>query len=353
MAKSRKKEKEVVFSSERYTKFQQYKGLLILLAVILVLIVIVAVTANIAKNVRNSWISSDENSPYAYRWKVDKKGVMTLIFDRSELPEYEWRFENSEGDAAASVEMTKKQPEDASRFNVTASEEGRSILSFGLYSGDSRKYDLNLMLDAEENEKGIIVPEIVAAGGTAVSETVQGTPSAYYSYTIGPSAEGERDLCITIYFDSGIAVSGWTCTSSNEEAAEEVGIVETKENVSAYLYPGSETGDSEILLSNEAEGVAVRCTVTRADDGALILQSHSMEGGDNAPEETADGAFSFSFEELDAVLEEAEAAHDSESAEDYAGSEDSGINYKLSPEEENMSDMLNTDVPEAEDESGE
>ncbi len=347
MAKFRTKEKNVVFASERYSKRQELRKFLIPLAVIAVIALIVLAAALISKSIRSSWTQNQDSSPYAYRWKVDKKGGMSLIIDHSEQPEAAWQFTGTAGDASAEVETAKRQPQNGSRFDLTAASPGRSVVYFDLISEGSAVFNLCVDIEASENEDGVIIPEVLAAGGTVKQGTVQGTPGEYYSYTIGPSEEDGKDLCIIVNFDSGVEVGGWTVTSSDEAAVESVGLIEEAEKVTAYLYPGTQTGDSEVVLSSETAGVTVRCSVTRDESGILILGSHGMEGGDKAPETESSETEPLDF---DAMMEEALERFLEENPEAIYDPETGSISF---PETEDPAGEVSSGVVIKEEESGE
>jgi len=302
MAKSGKKEKEVVFASERYTRWQKFKKALIPFIVLVVVTMIVIISAIAVVTVRRSWNTGGEDTAYPYSWKVSG-GALTVKLTSSKAENGSWTVTENSGDSQLDPQLAKKQREGFTTYKVTAGAEGRSELGFGLYIDHELAYEVRFLIETNDNNKDVFIPEVFNTDHSEMQTTVEGSSSTkYYSYSIGPAADAEGHLVILVTSKTGAYFGDWTLTSDNEAAVSASGIFninasdlvgydgeESQDHpfahyIGAYIYNGQEAGTANIVFESETQAVKILCSIEHDENGGIKVLSHSMEGGESVSE---------------------------------------------------------------------
>ena len=275
------KEKDMVFSSEKYENRVRLIRILIPAAAV---VLVVAIAIGIAFAVRASKgikYTGGEDTAYPYSWRNSRKGVITLDISRSADPERHWVAVNPDI-TQIEVSETKKQPEDATRFTAVPKETGRKTLIF-IFMDDKEEgsVKMEMLLDTTVNEKGTLTTEVISASLLERQTRQSGGEGSYYPYTFQTNEEGF--LQISIGNASGVAVYDWVASSDNEEAATVEGMLFLEEGIGVYMLPGTQPGLCRLTVSSEAAAAVMTMEIENTDAGVLMVRSHSMEGGTTIP----------------------------------------------------------------------
>ena len=306
--------KEVVFESERISKWERNKRFVIPAIAFVVVIVIAVVVALIMQGSRGETFTGGEDSPYPYSWTVNKDGSVLLEVDRSASPQYLWNIsEESAGVEILSGESTDESVEsftlpvlsarpDRSQSGkkasilLTPTMTGRAVLLLDLRHKDNEQdqiYEMTILTEVLE-ENGKLYANLISITGTEQQGITHGGQETAFPYTISLNESG--DLLITVTTqdseeapeseEASESVSGtaatWECVSDNEETVTVLGVLYGADDVTAYVRAGAEAGRCTVRMSAENAGVEITLDCEVREDGTILVLSHDITGGETA-----------------------------------------------------------------------
>ena len=306
--------KEVVFESERISKWERNKRFVIPAIAFVVVIVIAVVAALIMQGSRGETFTGGEDSPYPYSWTANKDGSVLLEVDRTASPQYLWNIsEESAGVEILSGESTDESEEsftlpvlyarpDRSQSGkkasilLTPAMTGRAVLLLDLRHKDNEQdqiYEMTILTEVLE-ENGKLYANLISITGTEQQGITHGGQETAFPYTISLNESG--DLLITVTTqdseeaqeseEASESVSGtaatWECVSDNEETVTVLGVLYGADDVTAYVRAGAEAGRCTVRMSAENAGVEITLDCEVREDGTILVLSHDITGGETA-----------------------------------------------------------------------
>ena len=306
--------KEVVFESERISKWERNKRFVIPAIAFVVVIVIAVVAALIMQGSRGETFTGGEDSPYPYSWTANKDGSVLLEVDRTASPQYLWNIsEESTGVEILSGESTDESEEsftlpvlyarpDRSQSGkkasilLTPTMTGRAVLLLDLRHKDNEQdqiYEMTILTEVLE-ENGKLYANLISITGTEQQGITHGGQETAFPYTISLNESGELLITVTtqdseeaqVSEEASESVRGtaatWKCVSDNEETVTVLGVLYGADDVTAYVRAGAEAGRCTVRMSAENAGVEITLDCEVREDGTILVLSHDITGGETA-----------------------------------------------------------------------
>ena len=307
-------DKEVVFESERISKWERNKRFVIPAIAFVVVIVIAVAVALIMQGSRGETFTGGEDSPYPYSWTVNKDGSVLLEVDRTASPQYLWNIsEESTGVEILSGESTDESEEsftlpvlsarpDRSQSGkkasilLTPAMTGRAVLLLDLRHDDNAQdqiYEMTILTEVLE-ENGKLYANLISITGTEQQGIMHGGQETAFPYTISLNESGELLITVTAQDseeapeseEASESVRGtaatWECVSDNEETVTVLGVLYGADDVTAYVRAGAEAGRCTVRMSAENAGVEITLDCEVREDGTILVLSHDITGGETA-----------------------------------------------------------------------
>ncbi len=277
--------RDVVFESERYSRWQSSKRFVIPAIAFVVVFAITVVFALFLRGSRKERFTGGEDTPYPYAWEVSQNGVISLEIDKSAAQGYSFTVseETDLGDELTpiySLQTDEKQTGGKSRFVLTPQAPGRVALVLDLVNDertDDAIYRMTLIADALA-ENGTFSSELLSVTGGELQGTLYGGADTTHPYSIYPNESG--DLLITVQrteaAETAADEEAWYCVSDREEVVDVLGVLaESDGGATAYMRAGTETGSCTVTLLSENAGVQITVECERREDGLIYVLSHA------------------------------------------------------------------------------
>ena len=306
--------KEVVFESERISKWERNKRFVIPAIAFVVVIVIAVVAALIMQGSRGETFTGGEDSPYPYSWMANKDGSVLLEVDRTASPQYLWNISEEstsieilsgestdESGESFTLPVLSAQPDrtqsgEKASILLTPTMTGRAVLLLDLRHKDNEQdqiYEMTILTEVLE-ENGKLYANLISITGTEQQGITHGGQETAFPYTVSLNESGE--LLITVTTQDGEeaqeseeaseSVSGtaanWECVSDNEETVTVLGVLYGADDVTAYVRAGAEAGRCTVRMSAENAGVEITLDCEVREDGTILVLSHDITGGETA-----------------------------------------------------------------------
>lgn len=278
--------KDIVFKSERYSRWQSSKRFVIPAIAFVVVFAIAVVFALFLRGSRKERFTGGEDTPYPYAWEVSQDGVISLEIDKSAARGYSFTV-SEETDLGGeltpiySLRTEEKQAGGKARFVLTPQAPGRAALVLDLVNDertDDAIYRMTLIADALA-ENGTFSSELLSVTGAELQGTLFGGEDTLHPYSIYQNEPG--DLLITVQRTETAETSSdeetWYCVSDHEEIADVLGVLsETDGGATAYVRAGMEAGSCVVRMFSEDAGVQITVECETRADGSLYVLSHAM-----------------------------------------------------------------------------
>ena len=277
---------KIVFDSERLEKRQSLKRWLIPVSALLAVVVIAVVIALIVRGGRGKAVTGGEDTSFPYTWTAGKNGVVTLELDRSAAPGYLWTA--AETGTQAQMSVAAAQEDGRTRFTLTPSGAGRSVLLFTLHREDSEAdciYELSVLAETADSGNSLR-SSLLSIAGRPRQGVVTGGEDTDYPYMIFTDEDG--DLVVTVTDRTPVSEEteetdetvkkeeGWICVSEDESIAEVLGIVEGEAVTAAYLRSGPEAGTVLVRMTDSAGGTELLLELEADVGGSLLVRTHRL-----------------------------------------------------------------------------
>ncbi len=253
-----------IFESEKLLKKQRKKRTLIIIAVCAAVLA-AAAAAFIAGRCSGRTHTGGEELAFPYTWREAADGSALVTVSREGEETLSWRITDP-GDNFGCVGIAPAgSGKDGSSFKLTPIKEGRSAAVIVLGSEDgSDKYRMELLTEAYADGSKLRCRLLEAS-----CRPVQGEISAEGDVVYRVFADPDGDLVIEVESTQ----TDWECVSSNESAAQVIGVINTDDCVRAYLRAGGEPGVSEVTLESAADRKKLTSRFTLSADGGFICSA--------------------------------------------------------------------------------
>ena len=300
--------KEVVFESERISKWERNKRFIIPAIAFGVVIIVAVVAALVIQGSRGDTFTGGEDTPYPYTWTMNKDGSVRLEVSRTASPQYLWNIsEESTGVAVLSgesaneaeesfnipvlsVEPDLKQSGEKASILLTPTMTGRAVLLLDLRHKDDTQdqiYEMTILTEVLE-ENGKLYANLISITGTEQQGVTHGGQETAFPYTVSLNESG--DLLITVTARDSEEEPGsvseteasWECVSDNEETAYVLGVLYGADDVTAYVRAGTGAGRCTVRMYAENVGVEITLDCEVREDGTILVLSHDITTGETA-----------------------------------------------------------------------
>ena len=300
--------KEVVFESERLSKWNRSKRFVIPAIAFVVVIVIAVVVALIMQGNRGETFTGGEDSPYPYRWTANKDGSVLLEVDRTASPQYLWNISEEstsieilsgestdESGESFTLPVLSAQPDrtqsgEKASILLTPTMAGRAVLLLDLRHKDNAQdqiYEMTILTEVLE-ENGKQYANLISITGAEQQGITHGGQETPFPYTVSLNESG--DLLITVTAQDSEeepesvsrTEANWECVSDNEETVYVLGVLYDADDVTAYVRAGTEAGRCTVRMSAENVGVEITLDCEVREDGTILVLSHDITGGETA-----------------------------------------------------------------------
>ena len=191
---------ELLFSGEEILAKEKKRKILIYACISLGLLAILLTILLIIKGSTRASFQRGEGTLYPYGWQEKSNGTVRLFIDRTAAPNYDWTVEGydpASENNLIQLEVPEQKGKGSSEFVFRPVAEGRQAFTFILTDTDgfSRLAELNLVVEAVQDEKKIL-GSIISSGMSTYFETVRGGENSAYPYAITMDADGYLVLTV-------------------------------------------------------------------------------------------------------------------------------------------------------------
>lgn len=259
--------KTPVFSSEKLVKKQHARRFIMIGAAALILIAIVIGAVFLSKSCADRTHTEGGDLPFPYTWAEAPGGGVTLRISREGAEGRVWRVEDAGASFGAVTLSPAKQRSSDTEIKIAPANAGRAIIKLvlGDENGKARdSHEMDLLVEAYTEGKQLRC-RVLSASCRAVQGDIT-AEEGDFPYRIHKDEDGD----VVIAVDTA-GFTDWECTSTNENAAELLGLVYENGAACAYLRAGSEPGTSEIVLKSSSEGKQLRAVIELSADGGFAV----------------------------------------------------------------------------------